>query len=369
LQAAIASTEAELQKAQAVLPGPTEADFLKQELVLIKERLAWEEKMVAKGFMSEAQVKRTRLDVARAEAALAEAVAPPAPNPRRAAMETTVQKLEQIVQQTRQGVERGIVPLRDLLDSEATLARYKLELAELDDRLPTGRPGVSSARRAAMEALIQKVEEIAKVTEEGFKKGIIPQQELLNAQKTVLEYRYKLLELDDAAAADPRAATPAVPPPARLEAEIDHKKSELDRAEALVKQNVISLEEVRRQRIDLARLRARAATAGGDFAAALKHREDVVAELDAQVTSVRALVERKVAPQSELRAIGVALAEARIEALRAGVRRQLADIVCARETELKEVRTLFDAKVTSAEEVRRAETALADARARLVGER
>ena len=60
--------------------------------------------MVRKGFMTETQVKRTRLEVARAEAALAKAEAPKPPDPRRAAADAVIRKLEQIVEQTREGV-------------------------------------------------------------------------------------------------------------------------------------------------------------------------------------------------------------------------------------------------------------------------
>jgi RNA polymerase sigma factor (sigma-70 family) len=285
-------------------PPRSESDFLKEELLILKERLAWEEKTVATGFVSEAQARKTRLEVARAEAALAKAASPPVPDPRRAAMEEIIQKVEQIVRQT----------------------------------------------------------------EEGVKKGIVPQQELHNAQLKLLEYKFKLIEITGPPA-DPRASAPAAPPPVRLEADIDHKKAELDRAEALAKQKVISQEEVRRLRIDLARLRAGAATAAGDFGGALKQREAVVAELDAQATAVRELVERKVASQSALPAIGVALAEARVEALRAGVRRQLAEIVAVREAEVKKTRVLHEAKAISAEELRQAERALAEAKARLAAER
>jgi hypothetical protein len=67
--------------------------------------------------------------------------------------------------------------------------------------------------------------------------------------------------------------------------------------------------------------------------------------------------------------VEVGLAEARVEALRAHVRRQLAEIVSVREADLKDARALADAKAMSAEDLRRAERALADAKARLAAER
>ena len=47
-----------------------------------------------------------------------------------AAYEVTVEKLKQIVTQTKAGVEKGIVPLQELYNSEATLARYNAEMAD-----------------------------------------------------------------------------------------------------------------------------------------------------------------------------------------------------------------------------------------------
>ena len=70
-----------------------------------------------------------------------------------------------------------------------------------------------------------------------------------------------------------------------------------------------------------------------------------------------------------MRTAEVALAEARVEALKAGVRRQLADLVRGREKELAEAKILFDAKGVPAEDVRKAEQALGAAKLRLAEER
>jgi hypothetical protein len=95
----------------------------------------------------------------------------------------------------------------------------------------------------------------------------------------------------------------------------------------------------------------------------------VVLELEGIAALTRTRVERKTAPKSELRAIEVALAEARVDALKVGVRRQLAEIVRAREQELAEAKSLFEAKAVAAEDVRKAEQALQQARLRLAEER
>jgi hypothetical protein len=75
------------------------------------------------------------------------------------------------------------------------------------------------------------------------------------------------------------------------------------------------------------------------------------------------------APRAELRTVELALAEAKVEALKAGVRRQLADIVRLRQQELADAKTLFDAKAIPAEEVRKAEQAFTEAKLRLAEER
>jgi RNA polymerase sigma factor (sigma-70 family) len=277
-------------------PADIDRAIRRQELELLKERLAWEERMVKKGFMTESQVKKTRLEVTRAEAELAKAEIPKAPDPRRAVLEDTVRALQTLL-----------------------------------DR-----------------------------TEVAFKQGTAGESEVLNARVRLNEAKLKLLELADQ----------PLPTAAReYAAVIAAKENELARAETLHKQGTISVEELRRLRIDLHRLKAEAATAQGDYGVAAKERGAVVAEFDASANDMRTLVENKTAPRAELRRTEVALAEARVEALKAGVRQQLASIVAAREDDLREVRALQESKSVSIEEVRRAEQALAQARARLAAER
>lgn len=405
-----------------------------QELELLKERLAFEEQMVKKGYMTEAQVKLTRLKVAKAEAELARPDPPKVEDPRRAAAEEVIRKLEQIVEQTRQGVARGIIPQQELLNSEATLARYKFELLALDRR-PAAAPPVSAEQRAALEAVIHKMEEIVAQTAEGVKRGIIPQQELLNVQAKVLEHRFKLIELtgdraepakkdDRPKPADPRRAflesaiatqedivrqvrtgvARGIVPTSELiqteyllhelkvklhelpdqpadeartraaaaerQAMIALKERELGRAEEnSLNRRLVSAEEITQLRVDLGRLKADAATASGDHATAVKLREGVVTELEAVAALARVRVERKTAPRSELRAAELAVAEARVEILRAGIRRQLAEIVAARELDVKAARAAHERGVIPAVQVQQAEVRLAEAKARLATER
>ena len=183
-----------------------------------------------------------------------------------------------------------------------------------------------------MEAIIKKLEDIVAQTEEGVRRQIIPQQELLNAQLKLLEYKFKLAELSGPAAPRPTAGSPA----GKAETDVAAAERDLARAESLFKQKVIPAADVRRLRVELNRLRALAATARGEYAEAAKQLDAAVAEIEAHAADIRAAVERRISPQSELRTVEVGLAEARVEALRAHVRRQLAEIVVAREAELKE---------------------------------
>jgi RNA polymerase sigma factor (sigma-70 family) len=373
LQADIKSAEEELKwfesSARAPVPADPERAVQQQELDLLKERLAFEERMVAKGYMTESQVKKTRLEISRAEANLAKKDTPKAADPRRQLLETTIQKLEQIVEQTRQSVKAGIAPQQELLNCEMTLANYKLKFLELDDRPAVASPHPSAERRAVVEAIIQKLEEIVAQTEDGVKKGMVSQQELLNAQIKVLEYKLKLAELSVRSAADPRAAK--TPPEVFHEREvvIVTKEQELERAEKLFKQGAISQEEIRRLRIDLLRLRADFAADKGDLAAALKHREAAATEVEALVAAARKSMEQHTTTPGELRSYQAAMADARIETLKVAVRLQLANIVSIRDEDLREARALNERKAISVEDLHRAEQALLEAKARLAAER
>jgi hypothetical protein len=130
--------------------------------------------------------------------------------------------------------------------------------------------------------------------------------------------------------------------------------------------------EVRQARIELARLQAQAATALGEYADAVRHRDTAAKEAEALTNAVRTLVEGQQVAQSELRTAEVALAEARIELYRAETRAQLAKIVSVREAELQPLKLWSEragGRVAPAEDLLRAERALAEAKARLAAER
>src|SRR5262245_41127659 len=106
------------RKPSEQLTKDPERDALLAELDALKERAAYEERMVKKGFMTEAGVKKTRAEIARAEAALANWDARKAPDPRRAAMEELVRKMEEVVAAKRDGVRKGVIPQSELLEAE-----------------------------------------------------------------------------------------------------------------------------------------------------------------------------------------------------------------------------------------------------------
>jgi RNA polymerase sigma factor (sigma-70 family) len=282
-----------------------EREALVAELDALKERAAYEDRMVKKGFMTEAQVKKTRAEIARAEAALANWDAPKAPDP----------------------------------------------------------------RRAAMEELFCKMEEIVAAKRDGVRKGVIPQSELLEAERAVLEYKVKLLELPDQPAASPRGFKRDPVAIDELHELVKQKEAALNRAEALFKQSAVSLQEIRQLRAEMSRIKAAVAEQSGDYAAALKHREAVVGGWENEAADAKKLYERNSISRAEVRAIEVSLAEAKVEVHRTAVRKHLAEIVSVREQELKDARTLFDIRAISTEELRKAEQALSQAKLRLAESR
>jgi multidrug resistance efflux pump len=146
---------------------------------------------------------------------------------------------------------------------------------------------------------------------------------------------------------------------------VRQKEANLKRAEVLYKQKVVSLEELQQIRIELAQSRAELSTAEGDHGAAVSHRDAVVKELEDVLRDTKSLFERKVASAESVRKAEAALAEAKIAAMQGGIRKQLADLVNIREQDLKSAKAMFDAKVASVEELRKAEQALAEAKLRL----
>ncbi|HKB04075.1 MAG TPA: HlyD family efflux transporter periplasmic adaptor subunit, partial [Gemmataceae bacterium] len=68
-----------------------------------------------------------------------------------AAYVRTVEKLRQIVQQQREGAQKGIVPLQELYNSEATLARYQADLVDHE-----GSAAVSAAEAERAQVALNK---------------------------------------------------------------------------------------------------------------------------------------------------------------------------------------------------------------------
>ena len=99
LLAELRTAEEQLEKHTPKPAKDPERAALEAELDTLKDRAAFEERMVKKGFMTESQLKKTRVDLLRVEAALEKLDDPKDPDPRRAAMEELIRKQE-IVEQT-----------------------------------------------------------------------------------------------------------------------------------------------------------------------------------------------------------------------------------------------------------------------------
>ena len=207
-----AATSPDTGKAQTPPAISPERAVREQDLALLKERLEWEQRMVAKGYMNKSQLSKTETEIARAEELLAKASPPRATK-------------------------------------------------------------VPDPQQEAYNALIQTLETIVQRTEEGFKKGIVPEVELLNARATLLRYKLEYTKLAESTRDRPDAEL--------RKALIAQKERELVRAEALYKQKAISAEEVRRAHVSLNQFRAEAADASGEYAAAVRCREAVSMDLQA----------------------------------------------------------------------------------------
>jgi RNA polymerase sigma factor (sigma-70 family) len=391
----LAEAEKQLKKLDAEVKFDPERAKLMREIELVKDRADWEAKMVKKGFLAESQLERTKDDLARLQAELAKRDAPKPKDPRVAAYETVVAKLEEIVKQTEEGVKKGIVPQQELLNSQATLARYKYELVDVTERAkerlantrdqqyaikPTkmNEPKVLDPRVAAMEATVSKLEEIVRQTEEMVKRGIVPQQELLNSQATLARYKYELVDLIEqakecaAGARDPRRAALDAPDPREKAVAAEERKriigaiaSELERAESPAGRKTTSAKAIRALQVRLSRLRADAAEAEGDYATSVREHEAIVAEGERGLAEAKKLFEQRTTFRAELREAERSLAEAKIGFHQGHIRSQLAQIVAHRTADLKDARKLLELKAISAVDFAQAERALEDAKLRL----
>ena len=158
--------------------------------------------------MAESQVKKTRIEILRVEAALAKLDAPKAADPAAGGDGGSHSQAGTGRRPNTEGVGEEIVPQSELLDAEANLGKLQLELAELTDPLAASAPKAPDPRRAAMEAVVRTLETIVEKTRDGVRRSIIPEAELLNAEATLALYKFKLVELTHAPAADARKPRP-----------------------------------------------------------------------------------------------------------------------------------------------------------------
>ena len=71
--------------------------------------------------------------------------APKAPDPRRAVLESAIAKQEELIQKVQDGVAKGIVPLDELVNAQLKLHEFKLKLLDL----PGDAPDNARAKAAA----------------------------------------------------------------------------------------------------------------------------------------------------------------------------------------------------------------------------
>ena len=353
VRAELALVEQEEKKLLGLPRGDKERAVLDADLNSLKQRLAWEEQMVKKQFMQASQLDKTKADIARLESLLTKRDEPKTDPAWKDEAAELIRNMEKIVEQTAEGVRKGIVPLQELWNAEAARLRYKLQI--LDD---ADEPKDSDRRHEAIKVIVLKMEKIVEQTKTGVEKGIVPTQELLNSQRTLLEFRLKLAQ------SKPRSE-PTPDEKDLLDRRIRLKMEEVAKQESLRKQGDVTLEQVRQARMELARLQLEKANIAGDYMEARRLRESVVQELETTRETTKSLHERGVVSNKDLRAIDLALAEARIELAQAKVKEQLAAIVAIREKELQEVRSQFAAKTVTMDDVRIAERALKEAKARL----
>lgn len=298
-------------------PKDPDQSLLQDELSLWKDRLAWEERMVKKGFLAESDLKKTKLEISRVENALEKLKAKKVQDSKQAEVDEALRKLE-----------------RDVLEDT-----------------------------------IKQLERAFKLTEEAVKKGAASETDLIAAKVKLNEHKLKLLQLDKVAPAENSSSEAIDSDAKRRQAAIEQSSVELNRAEKLFKQNVLTLDELRRRRIVLSRLKAENAESMGDYVGAVRYREESLVEWRTLVESIRKLHDEKRASVSELRTAEIMLAEANIVRLQTEVRKLLSDIVAAREKDFHDAKALYEAKAISTEELRRAERAVSEAKARLTAGR
>jgi RNA polymerase sigma factor (sigma-70 family) len=330
-----------------------------------RDRKAYTERMVQKGFMTQAQLVADAARLAEAEALLAkfDAARPPvektaddlAARLREIDREKQTREVEQLRERLKRMEElfqKGTVTRTDVDAAKVQLFQAEVELRKLAP------PPAVDARRAELEDRLRKLTAILERTEEGVKRNVVPEIELVQARQRVLQARIELLRLD--ARSDPKVA-------AQQKEVQDQIVDLLDRTVALAEQGyrrgVIPVIELKRTRADAAVTKAELQEAVGRFDQAVGHREAAVKELDAILQTTQVGNQQGMISAAALREALLAVAEAKANAHRTALRKELAEIVTIREAELAALRPV--ASKVPASKIRAAERALADAKAKL----
>jgi RNA polymerase sigma factor (sigma-70 family) len=343
---------------------------LEADIAQLRDRKAYTERMVQKGFMTQAQLAADAARLAEAEALLAkfDAAPPKGPEPGPTADELAaklreidrekqareVEALRERLEQMEELLRKGLVTQIDVDAAKVQLFQAEVELRKLAP------PPAADARRTELEDRLRKLTAILKQTEVGRDRTLVPEIEFVQAQLRVLQVRFELLGLD--AQSDPKVA-------AQQKEVQDQIVDLLDRTVALAEQGyrrgVIPVVELKRTRADAAVTKAELQEAVGRFDRAVGHREAAVKELDAILQTTQAGNQQGMISAASLREALLAVAEAKANAHRTALRKELAEIVTLREEDVRALKKRANTGAAAREEVRRAEQSLAEARARL----
>lgn len=273
---------------------------------------------------------------------------------RREQLTKTVEQLRERQAWAERAVAKGYAVQGDLDKVLEDLVRANTLLKELDA------PPTVDAKRAKLEERVRELAEAEKEAVRGFQAKVVSQSEVLRAQVQLMRARFELLRLD--AGSDPKAAEQARELKKDL---LALQEKILQGAELSFQQKVISAVEVRQTRAAVAATKAELADATGVYDEAVRDREEAVKELEALLDMAKAGAAADRVGLAELRQYRRELAEAKANLHRSALRKELAEVVTLRAEELEQVKKLVAAKAVSVDEVRAAERALAEAKAKL----
>ncbi|HVK07855.1 MAG TPA: sigma-70 family RNA polymerase sigma factor [Gemmataceae bacterium] len=337
---------------------------LEADVAQLRDRKAYAERMVQKGFMTQAQLAADTAKLAEAEALLAKLDAAQSKGPAAADLAAKlreidrekqareVERLRDDLKRTEELFKKGLVAQVELDAAKVRLAQAEIDLQKLTP------PPAADGRRAELERMLRFTTRLLEQVEAGHKQGTIPEAEVLHHQVVALRTRFDLLGLD--AATDPKAAAERGKLRDDLVALLDRRVA---LAEAANRKGVVPDVEVWNVRAETANQKAALADALGEYALAVRLRTEAADRAEAVLKTTADARRQMLIPESEVRQAQLAAAAARADLHRAALRKELADVVTIREADLAALRAV--ASKVPAKSIQAAERALAEARAKL----